>query len=112
MRVEEAKKKWCPYARVAVNDGQFSANRAEGPDPYEPVAFYNSTCMGPNCMAWRWKPMMADDAYKNAVIKAAAEIGDKSETKVKAARHVNENRAQYGLPTEPFDGYCGLAGVP
>ena len=63
-------------------------------------------------MAWRWLPLMADDAFKNAVVKAAEEIGDKSENKIKSARHVTENRAKYGLPTEPFDWFCGLAGKP
>ncbi len=43
--------------------------------------------------------------------KAAAELGDTG-NKHKAAKHVAENRAAYGLPVTPFRGWCGLAGKP
>lgn len=89
MTEEEAKTKWCPLDRT---DG--------------------APCVGANCMMWRWLPLLADDAFKAAVVKAAADIGDKSENKHKAAQHVIANRAEYGLPTKPFDGFCGLAGKP
>ena len=63
-------------------------------------------------MAWRWLPLMVDDAWIEAVKKASLELGDKSPSRKIAAAHVNANRAQYGLPTEPFLGFCGLAGSP
>ena len=69
-------------------------------------------CHASECMAWRWLPLLADDAFKTAVIAAAKDIGDTTENKHKAAKHVMENRAAYGLPVAPFDGFCGLAGKP
>jgi hypothetical protein len=65
---------------------------------------------GGKCMAWRWIPLQADEAFKAAVIKAKEDIGDKTPAGVKASQHVIANRAAYGLPAEPFDGFCGLAG--
>ena len=62
-------------------------------------------------MAWRWEPLLADEAFQAAVLKAAAELGDTG-NKHKAAKHVADNRAMYGLPTAPFRGWCGLAGKP
>ena len=67
-------------------------------------------CVGAGCMAWRWKPLMADDAFKEAIQKAAEELGDRNPKRFKSLEHVIANRADYGLPTVPYLGYCGLAG--
>lgn len=67
-------------------------------------------CIGSTCMAWRWQPLMTDDAWVAAVKKAAEDIKDASSNRMKAAKHVNDHRAEYGLPTKPTRGYCGLAG--
>lgn len=69
-------------------------------------------CAGSKCMAWRWQELMADDAWIDAVKKAAVELDDKTPGRSKAAAHVNKNRAEYGLPDKPYLGYCGLAGKP
>lgn len=88
----EAKAKWC-FLTIGTDQ------------PYR-------VCVASGCMSWRWAPLMADDAYAEAVRKAATDIGDTSPSRAKAAKHVNANRAEYGLPTEPFQGFCGLAGKP
>ena len=69
-------------------------------------------CMASNCMAWRWVPLMADTAYLEAVRKATDEAKAGGSNPKLAAAHVNANRADYGLPTKPFLGFCGLAGRP
>lgn len=70
-----------------------------------------ATCRGPACALWRWQPLMASDpGYKEALVKARdmkAERGTMT-----AAEYVNANRADFGLPTEPFLGWCGLGGEP
>ena len=105
MTEDEAKTKWCPFVRMTAHNGEWKTNR--GDFPAGALA-----CTANECMAWRWLPLMADDAFKAAVIKAATEIGDTSNGRHKASQHVIANRAAYGLPTQPFDGYCGLAGAP
>ena len=45
---EEAKEKWCPFAMEA-GDGDGFGNRNYDGDPM------NGTCLGDDCMAWRWK---------------------------------------------------------
>lgn len=104
MTEEEAKTKWCPFARVAsplsVRDavgketwvGVTGANRAahhprvdvQGiDDPGNPPS---ARCIGSACMAWRWKD--------------APVVG----------RRLNPDKPA------PFDragdGFCGLAGKP
>lgn len=64
-------------------------------------------CAGSKCMAWRWQPLMVDDAFKEAV-KRRAEAA--SEHPTKAASYVAENRKEFGLPDKAHLGYCGLAG--
>ena len=62
-------------------------------------------------MAWRWQPLLADDAFKDAVIKAREDLKLTGSLKQDdAAKHVTANREKYGLPPKPYLGYCGLAG--
>lgn len=82
----EAKKKWCPFARVpsAVNgtivtpqSGEIVAlNRTDTGAPYV-------YCLGKDCMAWHWKNL--PHYPHGGMLEPAYEQGD---------------------------GYCGLAGKP
>jgi len=80
---EEAKTKWCPFARVAGRTTSDNAaqgcnrNYTGGPDS-------GGLCIGSACMAWRWKARFGTDPVNP------------------------ENCAQL----EPMYGYCGLAGRP
>ena len=46
MTEEEAKTKWCPFAR---NGGEAGCNRLQ-----------STECLGSACMAWRWSEEFAD----------------------------------------------------
>ena len=80
-------------------------------------------CISTQCMAWRWLPLIADKLFIEAVALAerqgkgktttgVVKIGLTHEVLAGAARYVVDNRAEYGLPTEPFEGYCGPCGKP
>jgi hypothetical protein len=52
MTEEEAKNRWCPFARVAGNNyANESYNRVSRS---KKVVAPNSHCIGSACMAWRW----------------------------------------------------------
>lgn len=68
-------------------------------------------CGATECMAWRWQPLVCEPEWISAVRKQATATDDKAPF-AKSARYVNENRAEFGLPDQPFRGYCGLAGKP
>lgn len=53
MTEDEAKKLWCPHARIGVTNsegGGFSVNRAGPSVPLRSL----DRCLGFGCMAWRW----------------------------------------------------------
>ena len=89
MTEDEAKQKWCPFARVSAvqeNSVTPSFNRAatKEADTMTPAA---SKCIGSACMAWRWSltqpPGTGFDAYGRP------------------------------NPRQPdIRGFCGLAGTP
>ncbi len=68
-------------------------------------------CIASKCMAWRWQPLLADDAFKDAVIEAREDLKQTGASRQDdAVKHVIKNREKYGLPPKPHLGYCGLAG--
>ena len=83
---EEAKERWCPFARayetVLLGDEEtwrpatLNRTRSGRPDP-------DCSCIASQCMAWRWGP---DDAALN--------------------------ERMHGRDAQPELGYCGLAGKP
>lgn len=93
---EEAKTKWCPFARYATSDEDGNAaNRwkqsvaAEQPHALNPVP---CRCIGSACMAWRWV--------------AGATTG----------KSVTLDNGAFGYQTtvtpDKYFGYCGLASRP
>lgn len=94
--VEEAANILCPMT--------FNASSEYGPE--------RQMCLGPQCMAWRYKDHATDDAWTAAVRKAADELNDATPGRTKATQAVRKDRAKYGLPVVPERGWCGLAGKP
>lgn len=87
MTEEEAKTKWCPFARVAKRDipGR-SYNRWA--DDWSPAgAVDGAKCVGSACMAWRNFP--PEEWGKDEPPYHPSNVG-----------------------IQPTDGYCGLAGKP
>ena len=96
MTEDEAKTKWCPFARVAgpvqskaegvsynrwpPSDGTMKTMLRETP---------TARCIGSRCMAWRWHLKGTDPD-----LIAARQYPDVPE------------------PNEPDGGYCGMAGKP
>ena len=95
---EYAREKWlCPLARVA-GDGK------------------SARCRGPECAAWRWIEIAADDprvkeAYRKAATILEERTGKKAQHKEMVAE-ANEHAEEYSLPTLPEVGFCGVGGRP
>lgn len=74
------------------------------------------TCVADRCMAWRWLPLMTDEPGFLDAIKQKKEELQKKDKRLPqaahnaAAKYVNENRKEFGLRTEVYQGFCGLAG--
>jgi hypothetical protein len=96
MTEDEARTKWCPFARVIENGSASGAhNRVQlptGRDVRVPVAGF---CLASTCMAWR-------QVYTTVVVDGRGVIVP--------------NQATWGGDYERKDivsgGYCGLAGRP
>jgi len=73
MTEEEAKTKWCPFARTVQTDGTASSmprNRIGNQDTMTTDAdrLLGMQCIGSASMAWRWQeayPRQAEDTFAN-----------------------------------------------
>lgn len=112
MTEDEAKEKWCPWARYETGQGRTANRWRQSLPENEPHALnpVPCRCIASACMAWRWTPITMTDEHIAAVKKAAIDLDDKSASRVKASRDVADNPEKYDLPTKPFRGFCGLAG--
>ncbi len=57
MKIEDAKKKWCPHVRTGLIQGM-AVNHTVNmtPDGKGYVNLHDETrCIGPDCMMWQWK---------------------------------------------------------
>jgi len=55
MTEDEAKTKWCPWARVRGGESRFSSYR-EGIGHIS-LPHSGTHCLGSGCMAWRWSEL-------------------------------------------------------
>ena len=88
MTEDEAKTKWCPFARVSLHDGEAIGNHAANRFPVNTGGEMYSRCIGSECMAWRWKYVLPDES---------TELGMNA--------HKTDSDGNWL-------GYCGLAGKP
>jgi len=98
MTEEEAKGKWCPFARVSeVGEAggayTHSPNRNLSPD-----LSGAAVCITSQCMSWRWWDGLSDDgtAHDRKPTSHAARVPEPPE----------------GRPLAQRRGFCGLAGRP
>lgn len=60
MTEEEAKTKWCPFARAVTANGDAAFNRVVDPKSVSASGLQNALeatrCVGSACMAWRTMP--------------------------------------------------------
>lgn len=92
MTEEQAKTKWCPFARVGFGGGDLSSatpNRSIMGDGLNGA----NLCIASACMAWRRQTVMIDRATGESAVPGVAATGQLEE--------------RYSA-----DGYCGLAGQP
>lgn len=120
MTEEEAKTRWCPFARVGSGQsGLGSMNRDGMPSPHAPdVVTLGPLCIASACMAWRDLPLYdlreamalagAEPTPKIAAIKSLrAAIPDLS---LLDAKNIVNGAAPWPSPMR--GGFCGLAGAP
>lgn len=94
MTEEEARLRWCPFARVGGgrDAGMATVNRPH----YTSDSFTKdrTRCYASDCMAWRWtkRPVAARGA--------GYDLNGSIRRSIPAA------------PAEPGQGFCGLAGAP
>jgi len=92
MTEEEAKTKWCPFARGSQYTNGNSNNRTHEGEPGE-----HTRCIGSACMAWRWLP----GSFEVVNTATGERLG------VRDIARLPDERFERGKPTT---GYCGLAG--
>lgn len=105
MTEDEAKTKWCPFARQATlqTEDHYGTTQPAGPVANRWVAGPHSggrkpksritLCMASACMAWRRSVAMFDRSTGEPAVPGVAAIGDLE-------------------PRYTSHGYCGLAGSP
>lgn len=101
---EQAKTKWCPFARVPFGNRTVNGNRGFDGHPDESKAL----CIGSACMAWReLHPRQTREDHSGASIDMAS-IASKTNRIVRR----EGPHGSYGRLVLDAVGYCGLAGKP
>ncbi len=94
---DEAKTKWCPFARVGNKSGRAHAsNRLAIQDSDKIDIPFNSFCIGSACMAWRQSQKRNPDWKPNHSFMSGPIL------------HPDDEEPAH-IPDEAH-GYCGLAG--
>lgn len=100
MREDEAKTKWCPYARLVAAVARNGETVVVDNRAAEVIVARVPPCIGSKCMVWRWGPI--EEAGPNeTVFVLARDHPNADPAYVEATRKLRVPR-----------GYCGLAGKP
>lgn len=94
MTEDEAKTKWCPFARVGSEKTGIGSINRDWAIVEKTMA---ANCIGSTCMAWRWR-MVANPEWQ-----------PENPMALYPARN-HYSATPQGVPSKT-DGYCGLAGV-
>lgn len=104
MTEDEAKTKWCPFARslVVMREkgtetilSSVTANRWTGNVAHTPSPETQPRCLGSDCMAWRWE-VNHDGTFNMMLSGPTLEVEERVPNFVQSAT----------------EGFCGLAGAP
>ena len=87
MTEDEARTKFCPFARIAHVSAPTGGNRHYGGVGAEENLCMITRCIASDCMAWRWRQEFTGTIS-------------------------NEDGGIAGLTIDTEIGYCGLAGKP
>lgn len=117
MTEDEAKTKWCPFARAGSGQsGLGSMNRDAFPgDHAKGLIEQHSRCIASACMAWRTIPPKslalakeyAEEKQWISAIKALREVC--REMSLLEAKQIVQGDRPW--PVDEWHGYCGLAGA-
>lgn len=69
-------------------------------------------CRGTECACWRVRPLFDTDPGFREAIKKAQSMTHSDRGGKTPQKYVAANRGEFGLPTEPHLGYCGIGGRP
>lgn len=94
MTEDEAKKKWCPHARIKGSNRAYEV----GEGGVAVLVDGRPLCIASACMAWRW-------------IDAPVEGREGSQEAVQIGSRVHVERVP-AIKAVVGDGFCGLAGAP
>lgn len=103
MTEEEAKGKWCPFARVGGGPEVWNhVNRGVLSDG-SPGLIRAATCVGSACMAWEWS-----EAKRSLAFLEAVQAHMKASAKPNFNKSVSEVWTESGGQFERVEGDCGL----
>ena len=125
MTEDEAKTKWCPFARVpfaAVDSGKVPIGAPVSNRTADGTATTTHTCFGSACMAFRWgravypKRVSCDDRRAMTEPSRPSEIPPSWTFEPYLDEGDDNHSARWVEPQEEankrHEGYCGLAGKP
>lgn len=108
MTQDEAKTKWCPFAKRTTGKlSSYSVREPSGEEIHMDLRAYGE-CLASACMAWRWSDMLGRRNVETGVIESVADAkpGDTISGRGAGVGYT------LGYEKSKVDGYCGMAVKP